>query len=184
MSSKCSIRDPPKMFEPYHEWKNEVYIWSDFVDDKIPLKKQGMALFLSLEGDARKAAAKVTLAQMKTDTGLTKVLDELDKFFMKDKDRSAFLAYDKFNAFRRPEGMSVKDFLVKYELLKNTCESHGIDIPDKIAAHQLLQSVNIPTQKRDIIVATLKEFTLENMRNQILSVFCEEDTPSIERGAN
>ena len=180
MSSKSNIRDPPNMFEPYHEWKNEVYIWSDFVDDKIELKKQGMALFLSLQGDARKAASKVPLAQMKTETGLQKVLDELDKFFLKDKDRSAFLAYDKFNAFRRPEGMSVKDFLVKFELLKNTCESHDVVIPDKIAAHQLLQSVNIATQKRDIIVSTLSSFSLENMRNQILRVFCEEDTPSID----
>lgn len=176
MSSKTNIRDPPKMVEPYHEWKNEVLIWSEFVNDKIPPAKQGMALFLSLEGDARKAAAKVTLTEMKTDTGLKKVLD---RFFLKDKDRSAFLAYDKFNGFRRPEGMSVQDFLIKFELLKSTCESHEIAIPDKIAAHQLLQSVNISPHKRDIIVSTLSTFSLDNMRNQILRVFCEEDTPNV-----
>ena len=76
-----SIRDPPKMSEPYAEWKEEVYIWSEFVVDKTPMTKQGLALFLSLEGDARKAAAKVKLVDMKKADGLQTVLKELDKFF-------------------------------------------------------------------------------------------------------
>ena len=46
------------MTEPYSEWKEEVYIWSEYVIEKTPLEKQGLALFLSLDGDARKAAAK------------------------------------------------------------------------------------------------------------------------------
>ena len=172
------------MFEPYHEWKNEVRIWSEFIVEKIPANKQGMALFLSLEGDARKAAAKVTLEEMKTATGLDKVLEELDRFFLKDKDRAAFLAYDKFHAFRRPSDMSVQDFLIKFELLKNTCESHGFEVPDKIASHQMLQSVNITQQKRDIIVSTLSGFSSDNMRSQILRVFCENDIPTASYDAN
>ena len=74
------------MSEPYTEWKDEIYIWSAYVLDKTPMNKQGMALFLSLEGDARKAAAKVKLTDMQTDDGLAKVLAELDKFYLKDKD--------------------------------------------------------------------------------------------------
>ena len=65
MSTYHSIRDPPVMTEPYEDWKNEVYAWSCYVEDKTPLNKQGIALFLSLEGDARKAAAKVSLVNMK-----------------------------------------------------------------------------------------------------------------------
>jgi len=179
MAVNTSISNPPKMFEPYHEWKNEVMIWSEFIVDKIPTTKQGMALFLSLEGDARKAAAKVVLADMKTADGLTKVLTELDRFFLKDKDRAAFLAYDKFNAFRRPQGMSMRDFLIKFELLKNTCISHEFPIPDKIAAHQMLVSANISPQKKDIIVSTLTKFTPDDMRTKLLCVFSEDVTPAL-----
>ena len=175
------IRDPPVMSEPYEGWKNEVLAWSIYVEEKTPPKKQGVALFLSLQGDARKAAANVPLADMTKENGLNLVLAELDKFFLKDKDRSAFLAYDKFNQFRRPEGMSIKEFLIKFELLLNTCTTHEVDIPDKIAAYQMLQSVNISQNKREIIVTTLKDFSAENMRNQILRLFCEEQVPVVDQ---
>ena len=137
-----------------------------------------MALFLSLEGDARKAAAKVKLEDMKKDDGLKKVIAELDQFFLKDKERAGFLAYDKFNKFRRPAGMSVQDFLLKFELLRNTCDSLEFPVSDKVVSHQMLESVNISSQKRDIIVSTLKDYSSKSMRSQILKVFCEDDIPS------
>ena len=90
-----SIRDPPKMSDPYASWKNEVNAWSILIEDKIEKKKQGIALFLSLEGDARKAAANVSITDMQKDDGLSLVLKELDKFYLKDKDRCGFLAWEK-----------------------------------------------------------------------------------------
>ena len=173
------IRDPPVMSEPYNEWKEEVYIWSEYVKDKTPLEKQGLALFLSLEGDARKAAAKVKLVDMKKADGLETVLKELDKFFLKDKDREAFLSYDRFHAFKRPSGMSMKDFLIKFELLRNTCCSYEVVIADKIIAHQMLESANLPITKKELVKTTLKDFSSDNMRNQILKVFCEDETPDV-----
>ena len=177
MSSK--ICDPPTLFDPYHEWKDEVLIWSEFVADKIPPNKQGMALFLSLKWNARKAAAKVKLAEMKKDNGLATVLGELDNFFMKDKDRAGFLAYDKFNKFRRPDGMSVQEFLLKFELLRNTCDSLEFPVSDKVAMHQMLESVNVSALKRDVIVSTLTDYTSKGMRSQILKIFSEDDAPAI-----
>ena len=174
-----SIRDPPKMSEPYAEWKEEVYIWSEFVVDKTPMTKQGLALFLSLEGDARKAAAKVKLVDMKKADGLQTVLKELDKFFLKDKDREAFLSYDKFHTFKRPAGMSVKDFLIKFELLRNTCCSHEVEISDKIIAHQMLESANLPPSKKELVKTTLTTFSSDNMRSQILKIFSEEEVPDV-----
>ena len=181
MSSTHSrnIRDPPKMSEPYAEWKEEVYIWSEYVMDKTPMNKQGLALFLSLEGDARKAAAKVKLVDMKKDNGLETVLKELDKFFMKDKDREAFLSYDRFHSFRRPAGMSVKDFLIKFELLRNTCSSNDVDISDKIVAHQMLESANLPLMKKELVKTTLTTHSSDNMRSQILKIFSEEEVPDV-----
>ena len=178
-SHSRSIRDPPKMNEPYTVWKDEIYIWSAYVLDKTPMNKQGMALFLSLEGDARKAAAKVKLTDMQTDDGLAKVLAELDKFYLKDKDRESFLAYERFTTFRRSEGVSMKDFLIKFELLRNTCSSYEVVIPDKIVAYQMLESANLPLMKKEVVKTTLTTYTADNMRSQILKIFCEEDVPNV-----
>ena len=90
--------------------------------------------------------------------GVNKILAELDKFFLKDKDRCAFLAYDKFTNYRRADGMPVKDFLLKFELLRNTCVTYGIEIPDKIVAHQMLQSAGFSVDKRELIITTLSTF--------------------------
>ena len=172
-----SIRDPPPMSEPYTEWKEEVYIWSEYVMDKTPLEKQGLALFLSLNGDARKAASKVKLAEMKKAEGLQTVLKELDKFFLKDIDREAFLSYDKFHEFKRPAGMPMKDFLIKFELLRNTCTSHKIEIADKIVAYQMLRAANLPTMQQELVKTTLTTFSSDNMRSQILKIFSEDTIP-------
>ena len=176
MSSK-TIRDPLPMSEPYADWKNEILIWSDYIQDKTPLEKQGLALFLSLNGDARKAAAKVKLEDMKKNDGLQTVLKELDKFFLKDADREAFLAYDRFHSFVRPTGMSIKDFLIKFELMRNTCITHDIEIADKIVAHHMLRTVNIPVRKQELVKTTLTTFSADNMRSQILKFFSEDTVP-------
>ena len=106
-------------------------------------------------------------------------MKELDKFFLKDKDREAFLSYDRFHAFKRPSGMSMKDFLMKFELLRNTCCSYEVDISDKIIAHQMLEAANLPTSKKELVKTTLKDFSSDDMRNQILKVFCEEEVPDV-----
>ena len=173
-----SYKEPPALFDPYSEWKLEVAIWQAYVEGKLDATKQGPALFLSLTGDARKAALKVQLTDMKKATGVDIILAELDKFFLKDKDRSAFLAYDKFTKYCRLDGMAVKDFLLKFELLRNSCITHGIDIPDKIVAHQMLQSANFHADKRELIITTISTFSSENMRSQILKIFAEEPVPS------
>ena len=174
-----SIRDPPVMTEPYEDWKNEVLAWSCFVEDKTPADKQGIALFLSLEGDARKAASKVALTDMKKDNGLKLVLDELDKFYEKDKDRIGFLAYDKFNAFKRPDGMTVKDFMIKFDIMLNSCTANGCVIDDKIISHQMINALNVVASKKELIRTTLTKYTYKDTRDHILRLFCEDEAPAV-----
>ena len=63
----------------------------------------------------------------------------------------------------------------------NTCATHGVEIADKIVAHQMLKSVNISQGKKEIILTTLKDFTADNMRNQILRLFCDDQVPVVEK---
>ena len=109
--------------------------------------KHGLALFLSLEGDARRAAAKVKPADMRKDDGLQMVLGELDNCFLKHRYIECFLAYDKFT--------------------------------NETVAHQMLESANLPLMKKELVKTTLTTFTSDNMRSQILKIFCEEDVPAV-----
>ena len=42
-------KDPPVMFDPYEEWKKEVFIWENVTT--LEKKTQGCALVLSLSGN-------------------------------------------------------------------------------------------------------------------------------------
>ncbi len=51
--NKNDIKAPPALKEdvPYENWKKEINIWQLFTT--LEKKKQGLAIFLSLEGKAR-----------------------------------------------------------------------------------------------------------------------------------
>ena len=73
----------------------------------------------------------------------------------------------------------MKDFLIKFELLRNTWSSYEVVIPDKIVAYQMLESANLPLMKKEVVKTTLTTYTADNMRSQILKIFCEEDVPNV-----
>ena len=70
-------------------------------------KKQGLAIFLSLEGKAREAVLELEVEQLNDDNGVAKVLAQLDKLYLKDKLQLSFQAYDAFRKFKRPSDMPI-----------------------------------------------------------------------------
>ena len=52
-------------------------------------------------------------------------------------------------------------------------------ISDRIIAHQMLEAANLPISKKELVKTTLKDFSSDDMRNQILKVFCEEEVPDV-----
>ena len=69
--------------------------------------------------------------------------------------------------------MDVNEFLRKFELMKNKCETYKYVIPENILAYFMLSCANLPKDKEDIIRATLKDLKLSDMRGQILKVYTE-----------
>ena len=157
------------MFDPYDEWKVELEIWREFTS--LEKSKQGPALVLSLSGNARKAARSVPIADLKKDNGIDLILVELDKYYSRDEGRRQMKAFDEFINFRRSEGMSVRDFLLQFELKHNACKTMKMDIPDNILAHSMLACANLPPEKKDIVSSCLTTFTSANVREQIIKIF-------------
>ena len=121
MDSDRSTKYPPAMYEPHHEWKNDLKAWKHMTD--LSADKHGAALLCSLSGDAKRAAQKVDIDKVITAEGWKLILDELDKLYEKDKSASKYNAFDQLIKFRRPADMSLNDYLRKFEILKNQCES-------------------------------------------------------------
>ena len=166
-----STKYPRAMYDPYHEWKKELIAWKHLSD--LESVKHGTALLRSLSGDAKKAAQKVPIESIITENGWKLIIAELDKLFEKDKSASKYFAFDKFIKFRRPDNMSLDDYLRKFELLKNTCESYGTVIPDDILAYNMLECANLSSDRKELVRATLKDLTTSEMRLSLRRIFPE-----------
>ena len=162
---------PPAMFEPYSNWKLLIELWSESTD--YTANQQGPILVLNLTGDARDAALSIPKDQLKSDEGVSKILQKLDTLYEKDETQLAFLAFDTFVKYRRTHTMDIHEFLRKFELMKNKCATYKFVIPENILAYFMLSCANLPDDKCDIIRATIKDFTVDDMRGQILKVYTE-----------
>ena len=171
MDSLRSTKYPPAMYDPYNEWKNELVAWKHLTD--LPEDKHGAALLRSLDGDAKKAAQKVPIQTIITAEGWKEILAELDKLYEKDKSASKYNAFDKLIKFRRPDDMTLNDYLRKFELLKNQCESFGTIISDDLLAYCMLECANFSTEKKELVRATLTDMKTSEMREKLRRIFPE-----------
>ena len=100
-----NIKAPPSLSKSasYDTWLKELEIWQAFTD--LDNKKQGPAVFLSLEGRAREAVLELPVATISSDTGVAEIITKLNGLYLKDKAQSAYEAYDAFETFKRPSDM-------------------------------------------------------------------------------
>ena len=171
MANKNDIKAPPALKEdvPYENWKKEITIWQLFTS--LEKKKQGLAILLSLEGKAREAALELEVDELNKDDGVSKVLAQLDKLYLKDKLQLSYQAYDNFRKFTRPTDMPIADFVVEFERLYNKAKAHEMILPDGILAYEFLNNANISDSHEKLIRATMTELSYKSMKEQLRKVF-------------
>ena len=129
------IQQPP-VFNPdegdnYEEWKNDVEIWCMLTEGKV---KQGPAVYLSLNGDARDAVRAIPNEDLKKADAVDIILAELDKVYLKDATSRSFAAIKAFVLFRRESNQSFAKFLVEFNSNYREVKKHGLDFADGILA--------------------------------------------------
>ena len=168
---------PPALTDEisYEDWKNDVEIWSDVTD--LDATKQGGAVFLSLTGKAQATVrAGVTRDDMKSSTGLTKIIAALDALFKKDATRSALSTYEHFIKFRRNPDMSIEDFLVEFNIRYSKVKTLKMGLPDGVLAYYLLECANLTDEQQNICRATCDTLKFESMKEKILRVTTDKKT--------
>lgn len=154
---------------PYEDWKKELQIWSRFTD--LDQKKQGGAVFLTLSGKARETVlAEVAEDEYDKDTILKKITASLDTLYLKDTSETAYIAFDNFIKFRRPQNMSIQDFMGEFNLRYSKIKVHKMVLPDGVLAYAVLTCANLPDDQAQICRATVATLTFDLMRKQIEKV--------------
>ena len=67
---------PPKFQEEddYEQWRRDVEIWTELTD--FDRSKQALAIHLALQGRARLAASELSVAELKEEDGVKKLLEK------------------------------------------------------------------------------------------------------------
>ena len=170
MSSR-NFKSPPVMREDmtYEDWKSDVEIWSDFTD--LEPEKKGSAVFLTLVGKSQQTVrAGVTRAEMKSAAGLQKVLTCLDELYKKDEASSGFSAYEDFSDYRRPAGVSIKDYLVEFNLKYSKLKAYKMELPEGVLAYYVLKCASLTDEQTNICKATCTDLKYSDMKKQIEKV--------------
>ena len=165
------FKAPPVMREglTYEDWKKELNIWRKFTD--LSKQRQGGALFLTLTGKARETVlAEVPLSKFDEDSGIDEITKALDTLYLQDATENAFVTFDSFIKFRRPQGMSLKEYLAEFNLRYNKIKDNNMTLPDGVLAYALLTCANLPEDQEKLCRATVSSLTYKEMKAQIEKV--------------
>lgn len=163
-----NYKAPPALRDDlgYEDWKKELKIWQAFTD--LEKKRQGGALFLTLTGKSREAVlSEIDVDKLNTDSGIDCIIASLDNLFLKDKAESGFEAFDQFIKFRRPQSMSIKDYILEFNLKYNKIKCQNMKLPEGVLAYALLTCANLPSDQEQLCRATCSELTYQDMKRQI-----------------
>ena len=183
MSAGSYYKAPPRKTEEitYENWKKEIIIWQ--FQSSLDDAKKGSALFLSLEGKARQTVlAEVDTSKINCTDGIKNILTALDKFYKKDSTKSAFAAFDDFIKYQRNPGMSLKDYLIDFNLKYHKMENADMTLPTGVLACMLLNCCNISNEKQEICRATCPELTYEKMKETIEKVGVGSTSSNCKQG--
>ena len=129
----------------YVNWKKEIRIWEAFTS--LPEEKRAPAIFMTLSGEAKEAVLNMNIEALTDKTGIKNLIEELDKMYLKDESSQAYEAYETFEKFVRPSGMSISDYVIKFEQLYFKAKSFNMEILDGVLAYRLLNSANLTNEQ-------------------------------------
>ena len=169
-----SLKQPP-IFDPdggdsYNDWKADVEVWKLFTKEEK--KRQGPAVYLCLQGDAREVVRSITLDDLAKDDGVSTIIKELDKVYLKDETTRAFCAFRAFVEFRRESGMDFTKFLVEFNNRYREVRKYKMELGDGVLAYFLLVAANLSTEHERLVRATAK-LTFEDVKEKLQKVFGE-----------
>ena len=80
-------------------------------------------------------------------------------------------AYETFEKFMRPHGMSIADYVIKFEQLYFKAKSFKMEILDGVLAYRLLNSANLTIEQKQLVKATVNKMDYTVMKDQLKKVF-------------
>ena len=161
-----------KEIQRYEDWRKEVEIWEEMNTAlKVDKKVQAGFLFESLNGTPQQIVlSELSVSEIITENGVQNMIDTLDQFLLRSKTTKAFKAIDDLIHFKCNEASSLQSFIMEFQIKVNRVQATGTVLSEGILGYMLLNAVNLPENKTDLIKATCEELTFKNVKTQLNKV--------------
>ena len=167
-----SNKTSPLLFaaKDYFSWKKSIKIRSEFTS--LEAKKQGAAVFLTLDGTARDAALGLDESKISSDTGPVAMLKRLDKLYLKDETLQKYEVFYEFGNYQRSPDIPMNEFLHKFSMLYNKLNSYGTTISDDLLGYKLSKAANLSTDHEELRKASCA-LKYHAMKDQLRKIFSD-----------
>ena len=170
---------PFKKEDDFEKWKKKLDIWVKFTN--MEKKKQGGALFLSLDEETQDSVLQLNVDTIASESGVTEIVKILDGLYLKDKTQMHLEALDAWEDYKKDDETSVQDFINEYDRRYNKLKAKGSSVSDDVLANKLLRAANLSNAKRQLVKATVgSPLTYEKMKSQLKVVFSEDVKGDLE----
>ena len=157
----------------YDDWVKLIKIWKDFTS--LDKSKQALAIVLSLEDKAQQAALEIDQADLIKDDGVDSLITRLDKIYKKDELSQKFSCLEDFESYKRPESLSIRDYVVEFEKRHFKVKSYKIIVSDDLLGFRLLKAANLSARDEQLIKATVTDIKFEEVKTMLTKIFSEHD---------
>ena len=79
------------------------------------------------------------MQDLNKDDGLDVLLNKMKLLYVKDINALAFMAYDKFENFRRSDDMNIVDYLNEFERLNNQIKHFEMELSTGVLTYKVLK---------------------------------------------
>ena len=128
----------------YENFKLEVNGWSSLTD--LAEEKQGLCVALHLPNESKfgkdlkdKVLENISLEELKSREGLTKLFQFLDKEIGKDDIEDVTDKWDSFQDCKRLENQSFEEYIRDFELKYNRVKCSGTVLGEDVLAYMLIK---------------------------------------------
>ena len=147
----------------------ELEIWQCVTD--LQKKKQDPVEYLSLTDKIRKSCNYILVRDLNKDDRLDTIIRKIKSLYAKDTNTLGFMAYDKFDNFKRPDDMNIANYISVFERLNNQIKHLDIEIATGVLVYKVLRNANKSNEKQQLIRATIVTLTYDNMKWQSKAIF-------------
>ena len=188
--STSKANQPPKFGgdKTYERWKTEIEGWK--LVTKVEKKSQAITVALSFDEGSEvrdKVFSELDIDKLHVEEGLKTLIENLDKWYLKDSLSSAYESWSNFYKFKRSENCSMEtyilEFLKRYKVLKK----NKIEIPNSVLAFILLDCAGLEHRDKQLVLTAVNFNEPEKLLDQMsaaLRKFFGEQGASASLGEN